>query len=680
MDDIVIIYEKIAIKGTDLYLLKPINANIGKVEKNSKVFIDEEDEAYYSYNDISHFSAADQFYGRPIELSKLAVNNGEEVDDFILMDRYYQKYIDDLLIATLRDNRLTVRKIDNTLLPNAVNQSNSKNTHIAVLYEKQEVSGTINPTYMLLPTGTIYGCLENNKFISDDEEYSSYFDKQAIENQISIYVGHISKVSDIIDSYSEDDLVKLSNKYFAFYQSTILYAIAKEPLTICYSNINKVTFQFDERDFSEADNIIMSELNKILSISSKATVDSEKEYIYEEYRKLNKFLFDDGKIENIGLNDINIKVIDEIVKTINEIKKVVSEINTKNSVELQKKERKKEDSNNYDPNKTKYPDYSFDDLYKGITNVVIGQDEHISKICAVLYKRLVELKLDGKRPSQFGMLISGKTGVGKSEIFKTFANIVDLPIQFMDATQITAAGYVGRDVESYLEELASACNGDISKISQAIMILDEVDKVRGNGGEGGKDVNGKAVQDLFLKFMDGTDYEISDGMFSSLTINTSLMTPISIGAFTDVYNKKAKNNYGFNEKLKNEVKIGMEDFVNFGMSDEFMGRHYINIHLNDMDVPLLLRILKESAKSPLLIQKAIFNNLGVDVKFTHEFQKAVAEEAMKMKSGARSLGGVVANLTWLPISEIDRNRGKYNKLVFTKATVSDPKKYILRRD
>ena len=145
------------------------------------------------------------------------------------------------------------------------------------------------------------------------------------------------------------------------------------------------------------------------------------------------------------------------------------------------------------------------------------------------------------------------------------------------------------------------------------------------------------------------------------------------------YNAK-KAQFGFNEKEPDIQKVSNADFIKYGMTDEFMGRHYIQVHLNDLNAETMLKILNESKKSPLKLQKKLFKKMGVDIRFTSEYKKLVVEEALRRKTGARSLAGIVAESTWLPIQEIDRNRGKYNKLIIGKDTMQDPKKYILRRD
>ncbi len=692
--DVVIRYEKVSIKGTDKYLLKPNAVDVGKLEKNANLFINEDEEIFYSFNDAEKLREGEAFYGHPTtldKLTKLSQSKNSVADEFLLVDNYYDKYKDDFLVVSIKDNNVTVKQADIMALLNVFDKDETKfikeNENIAIMYEKILTPGTNAPTFLLKPIGVIYGNYIKDKklFIADGEEYNAIYNPDALMEDGTTYVGDISNVKDIIDTYKDEDVEKLSKKYFDFYASSISFAVCEKEFKLCKTNVNEITFQTASEQPSNKDEILINEINEMVGLCDTEIDDENKVRLYDFYRDINKFLYDDGRIKGIGIDDVTSDTVRKVFILLSNLRNVIegldikAEVRSLNKKALKDKEEKEE---KVSVNKVehKYPEYSFDDLYKGITDVVIGQDEHVEQIVSVLYKRLVELKLDSKLPSQFGMLVTGSTGVGKSEIFKTFASIPDLPIQFMDATPITAAGYVGRDVSEYIQELYDACHGDLEKVRHAFMILDEVDKVRSSQTSGSeKDVNGKAVQDLFLKFMDGTNYDIATNGFSTATINTSLMTPISIGRFPGLFNKK-EFNLGFNDELEKKIVVGTKQFVDYGMTDEFMGRHYINVHLNDLNTNLCLRILKESSKSPIKMQKAIYNEFGVDAIFTDEYQKAVAEKAIKMETGARALAGVVANTTWMPIKKIDQNRGEYNKVIFTKETVEDPKIYELRRD
>lgn len=321
--------------------------------------------------------------------------------------------------------------------------------------------------------------------------------------------------------------------------------------------------------------------------------------------------------------------------------------------------------------------YTIDKIYKGITGVVLGQDEQVKRISVQLYKRLLQLTLPENKRSKFGMLVTGPTGVGKTEIFNTFSTIVDIPILKIDSTQLTKPGYVGKNIEDYLLEFYQKEKGNKERVESAIVLFDEIDK---KASSAGSDVSGKAVQDVLLKFMDGTEYNIgNDKSGNPIIISTCNMTPICMGAFTDLYETKKKNPIGLTpstDVAKNKDAT-VEDFYQYGMTKEFIGRLPIRVHLNNLNIDNLVEILKKSKKSPILYQKNIFKLADVKLVCDDNYIRKVAEKAYHLKSGARSLTGIVEDTTWLPMADISDNKDKYSKLTLTGDTVNDPKVYKL---
>lgn len=70
--------------------------------------------------------------------------------------------------------------------------------------------------------------------------------------------------------------------------------------------------------------------------------------------------------------------------------------------------------------------------------------------------RYRRLQLDEKMQQDItpkNMLMIGPTGVGKTEIARRLAKIVNAPFVKVEATKFTEVGYVGRDVESMVRDL-----------------------------------------------------------------------------------------------------------------------------------------------------------------------------------------------------------------------------------
>ena len=721
--DIAILYEKITLKDNNkTFILKPVEVIEGKYEKDNGIFKMGNIE-YYEYDDIKRLPIDKYFIGNPTTLNALKEFDPLARDKELLKKNYMDSFVCDVIIAKIKNDSVVVAPIDVDALDNdsvelsydeskedvdfnTSNVPNNTDLSIAILYSKNIVTGTQNPTYTLNPIGVICGYFdETNDVISNDKDsYYSFCNKSYLEKSDTVYFGNIIKVKYLMDNVDLNDSEAINNiakKYYETFEKKATYvSFQNGKMILCSNDIEAYTLQSNIPQIeTEKDEIIRDCASDVLELLDEELTLEEQTVLMEYYRLFAKFLFIGHSINDITNKEVTINTYNYAIKTFNEMthaiiglgldkEETLDNVIGKNNKEISNNNLKKtktepisevinETINDYDPNKVKYPDYKIEDLYKGITDVVIGQDEQVMQIVSMLYKRLVELGL-GNMTSQFGMLITGSTGVGKSEILKMFASLTNLPIQFMDATQITKQGYVGRGIEDYLMELAITCKGDMNKMKKAIVILDEVDKIRSTGEA--NDVSGKAVQDMMLKFMDGTTYQFQykENVYA---LDTNNMTTISAGAFTDLYHQKKKSNLGFGGKEQIEESIvKTKDFIDFGMTDEFMGRHYAQIHLNDLNSDTMLKILENSKKSPLKLQEAIFKKLGVEAVFTNEYKKLVVEEAMKRKIGARSLAGIVSETTWLPICEIDKFREKYNKLIFDGEVLENPKKYILRRD
>lgn len=99
---------------------------------------------------------------------------------------------------------------------------------------------------------------------------------------------------------------------------------------------------------------------------------------------------------------------------------------------------------------------------KQIVNIldqyIIGQDEAKKSVAVALYNRYRRMQLSKNMQKDItpkNLLMAGPTGVGKTEIARRLAKIVDAPFVKVEATKFTEVGYVGRDVESMVRDLVN---------------------------------------------------------------------------------------------------------------------------------------------------------------------------------------------------------------------------------
>ncbi len=90
---------------------------------------------------------------------------------------------------------------------------------------------------------------------------------------------------------------------------------------------------------------------------------------------------------------------------------------------------------------------------------IIGQSEAKRAVAIALRNRYRRLQLSVELRDEVtpkNILMIGPTGVGKTEIARRVAKLVDAPFLKVEATKFTEVGYVGRDVESIIRDLAEA--------------------------------------------------------------------------------------------------------------------------------------------------------------------------------------------------------------------------------
>ncbi len=319
-------------------------------------------------------------------------------------------------------------------------------------------------------------------------------------------------------------------------------------------------------------------------------------------------------------------------------------------------------------------DINIDELVGLVTKTVVHQDDAVRRLVLEIERNL---ESDGEKD---GILITGSTGVGKTMTINLIAKYLDRPVKIIDSTQLTVPGYVGKSVEDYLYELLCDCNGDVERAEQAIIFFDEIDK---KGSEKKSDISGQGVLNVLLKFLDGTEYDVTSNrqiLGQVRKISTKNMLVLAGGSFADVYKNSGPKQIGFLDGEKKEYVPSATDFVEKGMmTKDFIGRFPIIIHYNDLDAKALVDVLVNSEASPLKRERDVFSKAGVKLTVTEDYMEAVARAAINMETGARGLKGIVKNTTWPSYDKVKSESGVYREVVLDEKTVSDNKVYVLRK-
>lgn len=307
---------------------------------------------------------------------------------------------------------------------------------------------------------------------------------------------------------------------------------------------------------------------------------------------------------------------------------------------------------------------------------VIGQD-HAKKILAVtVYNHYSRVKnvIDGSQEDddieleKSNVLLVGPTGCGKTLLASTLARILEVPFAIADATTLTEAGYVGEDVENVLLKLIRNAEFNIKKAQMGIIYIDEIDKIgRSNQNVSiTRDVSGEGVQQAILKLLEGTEANVppqggrKHPEQEYLQIETGHILFICGGTFTGIDDHIRRRLGGTLIGFGNETPSGKEkasedlgdilaeaapeDFIEYGLIPELVGRLPIVSHLRPLNADDLIRVLTEPRNALTRQYEKLFRMQGKNLVFSPESLRLIAEKAQKSETGTRALRSIIEQI------------------------------------
>jgi ATP-dependent Clp protease ATP-binding subunit ClpX len=295
---------------------------------------------------------------------------------------------------------------------------------------------------------------------------------------------------------------------------------------------------------------------------------------------------------------------------------------------------------------------------------IIGQNDAkcaLSIAVANHYKRINNKsfekndKFKDVKLSKTNVLLVGPTGSGKTLLVKNLAKFLNVPFAIGDATSLTEAGYVGEDVESLITSLLRNAEYDVAKAQTGIIYIDEIDKIARSAGNVSisRDVSGEGVQQGLLKIIEGTICNVPpqggrkhpEQRF--IQVDTSNILFIVGGTFvgmSDIVGRRmGKNKMGFSNRLDIEHSSGLipEDFIEFGLIPEFVGRFSLLQKLERLSIDELEKVLEEPKNSLVKQYAKLFALDSVELTFSKDAIQLIAKTAFDYDVGARALYSIL---------------------------------------
>jgi endopeptidase Clp ATP-binding regulatory subunit ClpX len=301
------------------------------------------------------------------------------------------------------------------------------------------------------------------------------------------------------------------------------------------------------------------------------------------------------------------------------------------------------------------------DIARHLNRFVIGQSEAKKVLGVALCDHFqhVRLTLEGQEAPFYqkqNVLLLGPTGVGKTHLIRSAADLIGVPFVKADATKFSETGYVGGDVDDLVRDLIRRAGGDVKRASHGIIYLDEVDKLAGSAEGGGRDVSGRGVQTNLLKIMEDGDVpvlspnDVTGQLQSAMsaargntpgmpdTISTRHILFIASGAFVGL-DGIIRSRLGQNSMspAKALAQAGTSDFIRFGLEPEFIGRLPVRVACHALDEDDLFQVLEKSESSLIHQYKRSFAAYGIKLRFEPCALRKLAALARTEETGARGL-------------------------------------------
>ncbi len=337
------------------------------------------------------------------------------------------------------------------------------------------------------------------------------------------------------------------------------------------------------------------------------------------------------------------------------------------------------------------------DVARYLDRFVIGQKEAKKVLSVALCDHFqhVRLTLEGHGAPFYqkqNVLLLGPTGVGKTHLVRSAAELIGVPFVKADATKFSETGYVGGDVDDLVRDLVRRAGGNVKKAEHGIIYLDEVDKLGTREPIAGRDVSGRGVQTNLLKLMEDGDVPVvspndmtgqlqtamqtmrGGGGAQPETINTRHILFIVSGAFSGMEEiirrrlesegrrrlkvdglegvmsvlmgedlpAQRRDGPGSARGIKRSVdqlfqKVATADLIEYGLEPEFVGRLPVRVACHGLDREDLFNVLRKSESSLIHQYERAFAAYGIDVKFEDGGLRGLAALAAEERTGARGL-------------------------------------------
>lgn len=321
---------------------------------------------------------------------------------------------------------------------------------------------------------------------------------------------------------------------------------------------------------------------------------------------------------------------------------------------------------------------------------VIGQEEYKIQLSVAFFTYLMHGRLSGVTLPKSNLLVCGPSGSGKTYGIQVLSKLFHVPFVTIHCNSLVQEGIVGPVLTDGFTSLMTQ-GWKKEDVERAVVCFDEFDKLfeKNKGKDYSGIYNARIVNEMLNIIDDKGEVEFKVGYGKNddrIKIPSRRMMFVFTGVFDGLRDKKTKDGstnsrkrkpIGFHvvekkeesESPKIDQEPTMDDFVEFGVKPEILGRIQNFVFLDELTEDELLALFDLETSSPFNDFEQYFSSNDIKPILTEEGKRTLAKLAHEKKLGVRGLKSLLQKVLMEDMYDLDV--GYDNILRVTKQYIMD---------
>ena len=291
---------------------------------------------------------------------------------------------------------------------------------------------------------------------------------------------------------------------------------------------------------------------------------------------------------------------------------------------------------------------------------VIGQEKYKIMLSVVFYSYFMNRQCSTVTSPQSRLLVCGPSGSGKTYGIQVLSRLFHVPFVIQHCNSLVQEGIIGTTISDGFNSLSSQ-GWKEEDIKHAVVCFDEFDKLfdKGDVFKSAGTYNMRIVNEMLNIIDDDGEIDVNiveDHRMKTVKMSTRKMMFVFTGVFEGVKKDKSKDkniHIGFirheepaEEKLKLDIDKNptIEDFIEYGVKPEVMGRVRNIVFLNELTEDDMVALFDLGVNSPFNDFGQYFSQNGINAILTDDGKRTLAKLACERKLGVRGLKSIIQQI------------------------------------